>query len=114
MSVVTLEEVKAQVKVMHTSDDVQLQQLIDDVEDECLQYLDRTSLPRVGVECPDECDTAVVDDPVSDADDLPRSLRRGIVLMVQGYYEAKDADEMRKLRAAAEVLWHPYRCHLGA
>lgn len=114
MSVVTLEEVKLQVKLMHTADDAQLQQLIDDVEDECLQYIDRESLPRVGVECPDECDTASVDNPTSDADDLPRSLRRGIVMMVQGYYEAKDAEEMAKLRRAAETLWHPYRCHLGA
>lgn len=114
MSVVTLEEVKAQVKVLHSSDDEQLQQLIDDVEDECLQYIDRESLPRLGVECPDECDTAAVDNPVSDADDLPRSLRRGIVLLVQAYYEAKDATEIMKVRAAAETLWHPYRCNLGA
>ncbi len=114
MSVLTLNEAKNYLVVVHDADDDRIQQLIEDAEDECVQYLDRSSLPRIGQECPDECDTGTTPAAVSDASDLPRSLRRGILLIVQGGYEGKDADEMMKLRAAAEVCWHPYRCNLGA
>ncbi|MDQ3288646.1 MAG: phage gp6-like head-tail connector protein [Pseudomonadota bacterium] len=113
MSVVTVQEAKTALVVIHNHDDLRLQQLIDDAEDECLQFIDRPSLPRVGVSCPDECDTSYVDNPVSDGADLPKSIRRGILLIVQAAYEGKDADEMTKLRKAAEVCWFPHRCRLG-
>jgi len=114
MSVVTVDEAKRYLRVIHELDDGLIQELIDDAEDECLQYIDRPSMPRIGVDCPDDCDTAAIDDPVSDGGDLPRSLRRGILLIVQAAYEAKDADEAAKMRRAAEVVWSPYRCRLGA
>jgi len=113
MSVVTVAEAKLALTVIHASDDARLQQLIDDAESECLEFIDRDVLPRTGADCPDDCDTALIPDPVSDADDLPRSLRRGILLIVQASYEARDADEMSKLRKAAEVCWFPFRCRLG-
>lgn len=114
MSVVTIEQAKKYLRTTHNADDELIQSLIDEAEDECLQYLDRPSLPRIGAECPDECDTAYVDDPVSDGSDLPKSLRRGVLMIVQASYEAKDADEMMKMRKAAETCWAPYRCGLGA
>lgn len=114
MSVVTVDEAKRVFDVIHAHDDAKLQQLIDDAEDECLQFLDRDALPRIGEVCPDECDTSNPPTSASDAADLPRSLRRGILLIVQGAYEGKDADEMAKLRKAAEIVWMPYRCRLGA
>lgn len=114
MSVVTLEQAKAYLLVTHTSDDQKIQDLIDDAEDECLQFLDREHLPRIGEPIPGECDTSEDNRPaVSDGDDLPRSLRRGILYQVQAAYEAKDADEISKLREIAEKLWFPFRGRLG-
>lgn len=113
MSVVTIAEAKLALVIIGTADDARLQQYIDDAEDECRQYLDRDVLPRIDAECPDDCDTSYVPDPVSDGSDLPKSLRRGILLIVQGAYEGKDADEMMKLRKAAETLFAPFRCRLG-
>lgn len=114
MSVLTLAEVKEYLRVSHTLDDSLLADLIEDAEDECLQYIDRPSLPRVGAADYDEFDTSYIDYPVSDSSDLPRSLRRGILLIIQGAYEGKDADEMAKIRMLAEIIWHPYRQQLGA
>lgn len=115
MSVVTVEQAKTYLVVTHNHDDVRILQLIQEAEDECLQYLDREVLPRIGASCPDECDTAAPDpDPASDSDDLPASIRGGILLIVQGGYEGKDADEMAKLRKAAETRWAPFRCKWGA
>lgn len=113
MSVVTVEMAKRDLRVTHTSDDVLIQELIDDAEDECLQYIGRDELPKKGEPWPDECDTAQVIELASDGDDLPGSLRRGILLIVSGAYEGKDLDEIAKIRKAAEVLWHPFRVNLG-
>jgi hypothetical protein len=112
MSVVTVEQAKIYLVVTHNHDDARILQLLQEAEDECLQYLDRAALPRTGAACPDECDTSA--DPVSDGNDLAPGLRRGILLIVQGGYEGKDADEMAKLRTAAEVCWAPFRCNWGA
>jgi hypothetical protein len=113
MTTVTVAEAKTNLRVIHSSDDALLEQLISDAEDECLQYINRTTLPKKGEPWPDECDTAQVIEPASDADDLPGSLRRGILLIVQGAYEGKSPEEVQKIRAAAEVLWHPFRVSLG-
>jgi hypothetical protein len=113
MTTVTVAEAKQNLRVIHASDDALIEQLISDAEDECLQYLNRDALPRKGAPYPDECDTAQVLEVASDADDLPGSLRRGILLIVQAGYEGKSPEEVQKIRAAAEVLWHPFRAHLG-
>jgi hypothetical protein len=116
MSVVTVEEAKVYLGVVHNHDDARILQLLQDAEDECVQYLDRDELPRIGQSCPDECDTSVDTSlgPVSDGADLPSAIAGGIMLIVQAGYEGKDADEMMKLRKAAETKWAPYRCHWGA
>jgi hypothetical protein len=116
MSVVTVEEAKVYLGVVHNHDDARILQLLQDAEDECVQYLDRDELPRIGQSCPDECDTSVDTSipAVSDSADLPASVRSGILLIVQAGYEGKDADEMAKLRKAAETKWAPFRCNWGA
>lgn len=111
MSVVLLADLKRHLRVTHTSDDLLLQQLLDAAEGEALAFLDRDSLPRIGEECPDECDTARVEDPVSDGDDLEPSVRVAVFLLVQATYEAQD---MKSLREAAHTLLWPFRCRLGA
>lgn len=115
MSTVTIEQAKAWLRVTHASDDVLIQDLIDGAEDEALQYLDRPSLPKRGDTAVDECaSTDSNTDPASDSDDLAPVVRTGILLIVQGNYEGATPADMERLRAAAEVKWHPYRNNLGA
>lgn len=115
MSVVTLAPVKAFLRVLHTSDDDLLQDLIDASEAEALQYMDRTELPPTGDDPdPDECDTAVVITPVSDGASLAPDVRLAIYYLIQSKYEAKDADEISKLRNAALAILAPHRRQLGA
>lgn len=114
MSIVTVEEARRAIVITHNFDDARLQQFIDDAEEACKQFLGVDELPREGADCPDECDTAQTFEAASDADDLPKGIRRGVILMVQADYEGKDIDEREKMRTAAERCWWPYRCGLGA
>jgi hypothetical protein len=113
MSVVLLSDVKAWLRLTHDNDDALLQILVDGAEDQACQYMNRTSLPRIGQECPDECDTARVEDPVSDGDTLPPAVRSAICIMVQVEYEAQPDDREALDRAWQQKLW-PFRCGLGA
>ncbi|MGQ2994280.1 head-tail connector protein [Variovorax sp.] len=112
MSTVKVEQVKRYLDVIHNSDDAKLQDLIDGAEDECLQFLDRDSLPRRNQTAVDECDSNQPE-PVSDSDDLAPAVRVGIYMIVQAGYDGANADEMAKIRSVAEVKWWPYRNRLG-
>lgn len=111
MSVVLLADLKRHLRLTHDSDDLLLQQLLDGAEGEALAFMDRDSLPRIGEACPDECDTARVENPVSDGDDLEPSVRIAIFLLAQADYEAQD---MAALKAVAHGKLWPFRCRLGA
>lgn len=112
MSLVTPIEVAAYLNLTHDLDNGRLQTLIDGAEDECLQFLDRDSLPRKGVTFAGEQDSNDAD-PTSDSDDLAPTVRMAIYLLVQGMYEGKDAPEMAAVRRLAEVKLMPYRNRLG-
>lgn len=115
MSVVTVAQVKAFLRVFITSDDLLLLDLIESSEAEALQYMDRTDLPREGEdESPAECDTAVIIDPVSDGATLAADVRQAIYYLVQAKYEATSADEIEKLRRSAFAMLAPHRRRLGA
>lgn len=115
MSVVTVAQVKAFLRVYNTSDDELLLDLIDAAEAEALQYMDRQDLPRMGEdEAPDECDTSIVIDVISEGSTLAPDARAAIYYLVQSKYEAKDADEIAKLRNAAIQLLAPHRRKWGA
>lgn len=112
MSYVKLEQIKRYLEVTHDEDDEKLQDLINQAESEALQFLDLDALPRESaptVRDYDSNDPA----PVSDSDELAGAVRGGIYLLVQAMFEAKDADEMMKLRKAAEVKLMPFRGNLG-
>ena len=113
MSAVTLDQMKAYLRVTHNADDVLLQDLIDGAEDEALRYLDRESLPRRNEAADTEADSNTPE-PASDADDLAPTIRIGIYLIVQSMYEGKDASEVAACRQAAEIKWQPYRGRIGA
>lgn len=128
-SIVKLEQVKRYLRATHNEDDLLLQDLIEQAEDECCQYLNRRSLPRrketteaeLDSNTLPEWDSNLLDsnhhfqyrEAVSDSDELATPVRGGIYLIVQGMYEGKDADEMAAIRKAAEVKWQPYRTKIG-
>lgn len=111
MSVVTLQQVKDYLRVTHDDDDAMLQRLLDGAEDEALQYLDLTDLPRSS--SPRERDFDSDTYPSSDSDDIAPSVRMGIYLLVQGMYEATKPEELAVYRAAFEHKLMPYRDTLG-
>lgn len=115
MTVVTVAEYKAFDRVPHDSDDALILDLIEAAEAEALQYMDRQDLPRTGEdEAPDECDTSVVIDVISEGSNLAPDVRKAIYYLVQSSYSAKDADEIGKLRNAALTILAPHRRRLGA
>lgn len=112
MNVVELDLAKKHMRVVHDMDDELIVMYIEQAEDEALQFLDRPTLPRIGASAVDECDSNQPE-PVSDADDLARSVQGAVLLLVQAMYEGKDAAEMRAVRRAAEIKLMPYRNNLG-
>lgn len=112
MSVVTIEEIKDYLGVIHDQDDSKLQILLDGAEDEALQFLDRDTLPLVGDSAIDETDSNQPDPPET-TDELAYAVKVGIYLVVQAMYDGADAAEMLRVRKAAEIKWMPYRNRLG-
>lgn len=112
MSVVTLDEIKTYLDVIHNEDDAKLQELINGAEDEALQFLDVVDLPKKTNPVERDFDSNTPE-PASDSDDLAPSVRMAVYLLVQGMYEAKDAAEMMVIRKAAETKLMPYRAGLG-
>lgn len=101
MSEFDLEALKRELRVVHSSDDAQLQDLLDEAEDEALQYLEMTAFPVETVEGE------------SPAERVPRSIRRAVFLLVQGAYDEADASKLVVYRERAETLLFPFRENLG-
>lgn len=105
MSAVSIESVKRDLRIIHNSDDVLLQELIDSAERECLQFLNIDALP--GLEESSEVSSETVY-PVVEPD-----VARAIRLIVRGGYEETDITKLSAYRSAAESLLMPYREGLG-
>lgn len=112
MSVVTIAQVKAHLRVFQNADDGLIQMLLDGAEDEAKQFLDRDELPRRDDACA-ECHSDSSLDPASDSDDIAPTVRIGIFLLVQATYEGTNPDDMIRLREAALAMLRPYRCRMG-
>lgn len=110
MSFVTVTQVKSYLRVIHTSDDTLLQELIDQAEDESLRFLNRTEPPTLPLDYPAESSSE--DEPSSD-DPVAPSFRKAVFLLVQASYEMPSGDERDKVRRAAETVLMPYRTGLG-
>lgn len=98
MSVISLQEAKDFLDVIHNSDDAKLAVLLDAAEDEAREFMNRADL--------DEWDSDVTSDPV------PGSVVIGVLLLLQANYQATP-DDAEKLRMAAEVKLMPYRLEMG-
>lgn len=99
MSVITIEEAKSFLDVIHNSDDEKLQLLLEGAEDEVKQYLNRNNL--------DEWETTASSNGL-----IPASVLIGILLLLQSNYQATP-EEMEKLRKVSEMKLTPYRLEMG-
>ena len=92
MSMISLADAKAFLDVIHDSDDMKLQNLLDAAEDEAAKFLNVESL--------------------TEWSELPFSIYIGVLLMAQANYQASP-DDMAKLRMSAETKLMPYRLSIG-
>lgn len=99
MSAITLTEAKSFLDVIHNSDDVKLQLLLDAAEDEAKMYLNRSDLEEW-------------DSNISSTDPIPASIKIGVLLLLQSNYQASP-DEIQQLRKVAEIKLNPYRIEMG-
>jgi len=99
MSQITLSEAKSFLDVIHSSDDVKLQLLLDAAEDEARAFMNRDDLIEW-------------DSNVSSTDPIPGSIKIGVLLLLQANYQA-NSDDADKLRKVAEIKLMPYRLDLG-
>ena len=92
MSVISLADAKNFLDVIHNSDDIKLQNLLDAAEDEAAKFINVDSLDVYS--------------------ELPFSVVIGVLLLLQANYQA-DVDDIPKLRSAAETKLMPYRDLMG-
>lgn len=92
MSVISLADAKAFLDVIHDSDDMKLQNLLEAAEDEAAVFLNVQSL--------------------TEWTELPFSIYIGVLLLLQSNYQASP-DDIPKLRMAAETKLMPYRVEMG-
>lgn len=92
MSVIALTDAKSFLEVIHDFDDAKLQHLLDSAEDEAARFLNVQSL--------------------TEWTELPYSIFIGVLLLMQGNYQASP-DDIEKLRKSAETKLMPYRVEMG-
>lgn len=91
---ITLNEAKAFLDVIHDADDDKIELLLDAAIDEAAQFLNFEILQESS------------DEPV------PGAIKIGVLLLLQANYQATP-DEAHKLRQVAEIKLQPYRIELG-
>lgn len=109
MSVINVQDVKRALRVIHSADDVLLQQLLDAAEDEAVRFCNRTQLPTLPRDNPE---TPSSEEIPSSEDPVAPSVFTAVVCLVKADYEGSPA-EAEQLRKAAEVKLMPYRIGLG-
>lgn len=110
MSIVTLEQVKADLRVIHNLDDSLIQILIDASEDEALRFMNRSEMPTLPYDLPEESST---EDIPSTEDPVVPSVYAAIFLLVKAKYDGMSPDEIDCLRKCAETILQPYRSEIG-
>jgi hypothetical protein len=107
--VIALATVKAYLRVSHTSDDALLQTLLDGAEDEALRYMNRSELPGLPYDLPEDSSS---EPDVDTETGVAPSVVIGVALLVAADYEAAP-EERETLRKAAETKLTPYRTEMG-
>lgn len=101
MSIISLATAKTFLDVIHSADDTKLQMLLDGAEDESIQFINRTDLT--------EWDSDLI---VSSEYLMPMGVVVAVMLLLQANYQA-GADDIDKLRKAAETKLMPFRLNMG-
>lgn len=109
-STITLDQVKADLRVTHASDDALLQIHLAAAEDEALRFMGRTQLPTLPQDHPSEIESEEIP---SSEDPVAPSVYAAVFLLVKAKYEAGSPDEIKGLRDCALDLLQPYRIGLG-
>jgi hypothetical protein len=115
MSYITLDQVKADLRVTHSDDDTIIQTYIEVAEDYVKRFLNRDELPTLPLDYPYyDSDLAFESEQVPSSDDpIASTVYIAVFLLVRSYYDAQDPDEVMKLKAAAESFLMPYRTEMG-
>ena len=116
LTAVTVEEIRAFLRIIHTDDDDLLQILIYGAEDEAKRFCNRTQLPTLPLEYPPRYDSSsslVSEEVPSSEDPIAPSVRIAIYYLVQSKYEGTKPEDVARIRQAAETLLWPYRTELG-
>lgn len=92
---ITVNEVKGYLSIIHDYDDDKLQMILDGAIDEALRY----------------CNVDKLDDVLVDGK-APKSFVMGVMLLCQGDYNL-GVDDLSALRRAAETKLHPFRRKIG-
>ena len=101
MSVISLSVAKTYLDVIHSSDDVKLQMLLDGAEDDAIQFMNRTDLTEW------DSDLIINSDYL-----MPMGVVVAVMLLLQANYQAS-TDDIDKLRKAAETKLTPFRLNMG-
>lgn len=100
---ISLDDIKRDLRVTHDDDDALLQTLLDASEREAVNYMDLAALPVVG-----GGEASSESEPVVEPD-----VKVAVFLLVRSKYDAATAAEIEGLRKAAETLLTPYRVSWG-
>lgn len=111
MSVIALTTVKQYLRVTHTSDDTLLAWLLDAAEQEAMRYCNRSELPGLPVDYPEDSSSEV---DVATETAVAADVVAAVAMLVRIQYDVLEADEAAKWRKAAETLLTPYRTEMGA
>ena len=116
MSAVTVEEIRAFLRIIHTDDDDMLQVLIDAAEDEAKRFVNRSELPTLPLDYPPlyNSSSSEIPEPIPSSEDpIAPSVRVAIYFLVQSKYEGTKPEDVMRIRQNAETLLFPYRTELG-
>lgn len=105
MSTITLDDVKAALKIDGDAADAALQQALDGAIEACKRYCDRSELPTLPLDYPAEGSSEPGE---SSEDPVAPDVKLGILVMVKGLYFGGVAEQV-DYRRAAEMYWTPYR-----
>lgn len=111
MSIVTIAEVKQDLRITHNLDDTILQRYTDGAEREALNFMDRTDFAGPWEYVP-PCASSSSSSSSSE-DSMPDDVRVAIYFLVRSKYDVSDPGDIAVYRSAAEALLHPYRRGLG-
>ena len=107
---ITLTQIKQDLRIIHDADDALLSVLLDASIDEALRFMNRSELPTLPYELPEEESSEEVP---SSEDPIAPSVYAAIFLMVRAKYEGMEASEITALRSCAETMLQPYRTEIG-